>query len=256
MPTREPFSISLSITDFSPLFFDLEYLFKRLKATGIDGVEIVIGIKSRWNTKKLRELSEKYELPIISLHQPMWSGGGLWFDEGFFEFAKNLGVKRITCHPLLGLSFHHPRMQRYLAKLSHVQEKYGVDIFLENQPKDWLGIETDTSDLEKVLAIVKEYGFKMTLDIDHTKSREPHKEPWFPDILPVLGNIHLSSFRGNQKHLPVYLGELQTEAFINALHEADYQGLLTFELQYPRLTTFFTFDFEMVRKSVEVVKSV
>lgn len=256
MSKQEPFRISNSLTDFSPLFFPLEYLFKRLKATGIDGVEIVIGIKSRWNAKQLAALSQQYEVPIVSIHQPMWSGGGLWFDEGFIDLAHIFGVRSITCHPLPGISFHHPQMQKYLAKLSRLQKEKGVEILLENLPKDFMGIKSDTNDVEKVLGVVKRYGFKMTLDLDHIRLSEPHKEPWFPDILPYLGNIHLSSFNSTHKHMPPYLGDLQTKEFIQALKNVEYNGLLTFELQYPRLTTFFNYDFAMVKKSVELIKSI
>ncbi len=256
MIKHRPFRVSNSLTDFSPLFFDLEHLFKRLKVTGIDGVEIVIGIKSRWNAKEILKVSQKYEVPVISLHQPVWSGGGIWFDEGFFRLAKLFGVKQITCHPLLGLSFGHPLMRSYLAKLSRMQKENNVEILLENLPVNWMGIQSDTGDIEKLLEVVKQYGLKMTVDIDHMRLKAPHKESWFPNVLPYVGNIHLSSFTPQYKHMPLYLGEFQTKEFISALYKANYQGLLTLELQYPRLLTFFNYDLDMIKKSVEVVKSV
>lgn len=62
MTKNTSLKISSSITDFAPLFLDLEYLFKGLKATGIDGVELVIGIKSRWSVDRIKHLSQKYNL--------------------------------------------------------------------------------------------------------------------------------------------------------------------------------------------------
>lgn len=251
-----PFQVSISITDFSPLFFDLEYLFKRLKTTGIDGVELVLGVKSRWNAKRLIELSQKYAVPVISLHQPPWSGLGIWFDEGFLELAKTFGVTKITCHPLSGISFDHPYMQRYLQRLVDLQEKKGVEILLENLPQKWFGLTADTHEIEVLLATVKEFGLKITLDIDHLRLASPHKAVWFSEVLPYIGNIHLSSFTPRYKHMPLYLGDLQTKAFIQALYKVKYSGLLTLELQYPGLVTFFNYDFDMVKKSVAEVRSV
>jgi sugar phosphate isomerase/epimerase len=261
----EPFRISNSITDFSPLFWDLEYLFKRLKATGVDGIELVIGIKSRWNPKRIKYLSQKYDLPISSIHQPAWSGlGGMFFDESFVDLALAFGAKGITFHPLPGISFTHPRMKAYLQKLSLLQEKKGVEIFLENLPLSYepkfinhlIRPIKDTMDVEEVCRVTKEYGIKMTLDIDHLSQKAPHELAWFHRVLPNIGNIHISSFTPQKSHMPLYLGNFQTKEFVNALHKANYKGLLTLELQYPRLITLFNYDFEMVKKSVELVKSV
>lgn len=255
--TKQPFRISLSITDFSPLFFDLGYLFKRLKATGIDGIELVLGIKSRWNAKQIYQLSQKYDLPVVSLHQPPWSGLGIWLDEGFIELAQVFGARTITCHPLPFLSLSHPKMQKYLARLSHLQEKKGVAILLENFPEDWLGIDTvDTNDIEKMIQVVQQYGLKITLDTDHLGLAAPQKELWFPKLIPYLGNVHLSSFTKKYRHMPLYLGDFQTKDFLEALKQADYKGLLTFEFQYPRLVTWFNYDTAMIKKSVELVKSI
>lgn len=256
MTNKPPFRVSNSLTDFSPLFFDLEYHFQHLKGTDIDGVEIVTGVKSRWDAKRMLNLSQKYEIPIISLHQPVWAGLGLWFDEGFATFAKKIGVKSITCHPIQFLSFDHPRMQKYLARLSNLQEKYDVEILLENQPGNLFGLKTDTYDIEKLIQVVKNYGLKITLDIDHLGLVAPHQEPWFVKLLPYLRNIHLSSFTKKQHHLPLYLGNFQAKDFIEALYKVDYNGLLTFEIHFPRLTTFFNYNFEMIKKSVELVKSI
>lgn len=256
MTNNMPFRVSNSVTDFSPLFFNLEYVFRRLHATGVDGIELVIGIKSRWHADHILQLSKKYTVPVISLHQPPWSGLGLWFDDHFVKLASVFGIKKITCHPLIGVSFGHPVMQKYLTKLARLQEENDIEILLENLPVNLMGIKSDTGDIERLLEVVQYYNLKMTLDIDHLAITAPHQAPWFPKILPFLGNIHLSSFTSKQRHMPLYLGDFQTKEFIRALHEADYQGLLTLELQYPRLVTFFNYDLEMIKKSVELVKSV
>jgi sugar phosphate isomerase/epimerase len=265
MSKQTPFRISNSVTDFSPLFLDLEYLFKRLKMTGVDGIELVIGIKSRWNPKRVKYLSQKYDLPIVSIHQPVWSGlGGIFFDEGFVDLASKFGAKAVTFHPLSSISFTHPRMKAYLERLALLREKKNIEVLLENLPLSYepkilnrfIRPITETINVEEVCRITRAYGIKMTLDIDHLAEPAPHKQAWFHNVLPNVGNIHLSSFTSQKNHLPLYLGNFQTKDFINALYKANYTGLVTFEFHYPGLLTLFNYNFEMVKKSVALVKSV
>jgi len=76
--------INASLTDF-PVYISLETFFKEFKKTGVDGLEVVGGYKNRWSFKRLFHLAEKYNLPITSFHQPIWSGVGAYFDENFFK---------------------------------------------------------------------------------------------------------------------------------------------------------------------------
>ena len=251
--------INASITDFAPLFGTLDYVFKGLKQTGINGVELVIGMKSRWSIKKLRQLSEKYALPIASIHQPIWSGLDLSFDEQFVDLAKELDAKVVVFHPLSGIPFDHPHMQRYLQKLSLLQEKKGITVCLENLPTKYniklvnyfLPPDKSTTDILKLFSAVKQYGLKATLDIDHLRIPAPHKESWFMENLHLIGNIHLSSYTKNQEHLPLYMGDFKGKEFVEALKKHNYKGNLTFEIYYPRLTNLFSYNFEAIKKSVD-----
>ncbi len=261
-----PFQLSSSITDFAPLFGDLEYLFKKLKNTGIDGIELVIGIKSRWSAKRIRYLSQKYDLPIRSIHQPIWSGLGvdIWFDEGFVDVAKVLGTNKVVFHPLMNIPFHHNHMQSYLKKLAQLQEDKGIEVLLENLPRQYkpkianyfFSSAKDTMDMEALFHVTETFGLKINLDIDHLKLPAPHEEPWFQKVLPRIGNIHLSSFAPGKEHLPLYLGDFQVKEFIQALRDNNYKGLLTCELYYPQVIDWFGYEFASVKQSVALVKSV
>ena len=254
--------ISSSITDFAPLFLDLEYMFKGLKETGVNGVELVIGLKSRWSVDKIKHLSQKYNLPVTSIHQPIWSGLGVYFDEGFFDIAKQLGAKKVVCHPLPRYSLHDKSMEDYLQRLAHMQEVVGVEVLLENLPSQY-GMKPITyffplkeyiDDLQRLQKATQKYNLKLTLDIDHLHNPRPHKEPWFNDVLPSIGNIHLSSFTKTQQHLPLYMGEFQAKEFIEYLTTKKYQGQLTFEIYYPKSINAFGYDFATIKKSVDLLR--
>lgn len=262
MTKKVPLKISSSITDFAPLFLDLEYMFKGLKATGIDGVELVIGIKSRWSVSKVKYLSQKYSLPITSIHQPVWSGLGVYFDEGVFAFAKRLGVTKVVCHPIPRYTFQSPQMIAYLKRLSAMQDRYNVEILLENLPTQYsmlivgnvFRLGNGIGNIQEVFTTAKKYNLKATLDIDHLRISRPHREAWFKDVLPSIGNIHVSSFSTKEHHMPLYKGDFKAKEFVNYLQRENYKGLLTFEIYYPSLINPFSYDFNAIRKSVDLLR--
>ncbi len=262
MSQQANFKISTSLTDFAPLFLDLEYVFKRLKETGVDGIELVIGIKSRWSVGKIKRLSERYALPITSVHQPIWSGLNLNFDENFVDVARELGTNKIVCHPLTRLSLQDKRMRTYLGKLARLQQEKGVEIMLENMSPQGEGLLNslfpsgeETGDIEKLFAITKEFGLKMTIDIDHLSLARPHEESWFAKVLPHVGNIHLSSFTKTKEHLPLYMGDFKAKEFLAALERLNYKGLLTLEIFYPSLINPFSYNFADIKKSIAYAKN-
>lgn len=254
--------VNVSIHDFSPLLRNHEFLFRKLKDTGVDGIELLVGVKSRWSPRYYKSLSKKYNLPIVSLHQPVWAWFDLYFDEGFFNIAQELGVKYVTCHPLPKVGFNHERMRAYFKKLSEIQHKTGIEILIENMPEKYnvrlLSLffpqNAATRDIKSLYNAITEYELNMTLDIDHLQSPLPYKDPFFELIYPKIKNIHLSSFDEKRRHLPLHLGDFQASEFIQYLKTVKYEGLLTFEINYPRLISYFDYNFEAIQKSVAIVK--
>jgi len=254
--------INLSITDF-PIFSQQETFFKKFKEVGVDGLELVLGIKTRFEYARISYLSEKYNLPIYSIHQPAWSGVGLYFDESFLKFAKKLGVSHIVFHPLAFCSFESRAMKGYFKKLSSLQEKYNFHVMIENMPKDYaynkLYDESSKNQienhLEKIFEIAKNYGFLITYDVCHSEIINPVKSNIFKKLLPNVGNIHLSSFTKNKHHLPLTIGEFDTKDFIPFLIEQKYKGLLTFELYFQKLSLVLKdSEFKAIEDSVKIVR--
>lgn len=254
--------VNVSIHDFAPLLRGHEYLFRRLKDTGIDGIELAIGVKSRWSATHYRALSLKYNLPIESLHQPVWAWLDLYFDEGFFAIAKELNVKYVTCHPLPKISYHSKRMRAYFKRLADIQDRTGINILIENMPEKYnpkllsmlFPQDASSRDIRSLHDVISEFGLHLTLDIDHLQSHRPHTELYFKTIYPAIENVHLSSFDEENRHLPLHMGDFKAVEFIQQLKKMKYKGLLTFEINYPGLFTYFDYDFAVIRKSVEIVK--
>ena len=255
-------NISASITDF-PVFSHIETFFKEFKNAGLDGVEIVLGAKSRFFKKQILTLVDKYNLPVTSVHQPPWSGVGLYFDKEFGNWAKTIGTTSLVCHPLAFQSFESTAMKKYFQQLATLQEQYNMHILLENMPNDFAyqKLHTDknntmTTHLEKIGNIADEYGFLLTYDVSHAEFIDPQKEEIFQKIFPKIGNIHLSSFQNHQHHLPLTMGDLDAAGFLQYLKNKKYKGIITFEVYYPRLRMMINnYDFSAIYNSVKVFRS-
>ncbi|MBI2039501.1 sugar phosphate isomerase/epimerase [Candidatus Microgenomates bacterium] len=253
--------VSSSITDL-PVFISLPDLFAGLKDAGAGGVEITPGFKSRWSFSKLKDVSDKFGLPITSVHQPPWSIAGFWFDEGFISEAHKVGVDNFVFHPPAGVSFESEKMSQFLQRLSDLQEKYGIYALLENMPwavrppllRKYLPFPQDTTEPEKVAKTAKSFGLGMTFDTSHAFVANPQDQAWFSEIFPTIRNIHLSSFKENRDHLPLDMGDLNTVEFVSSLKEKDYAGLVTLEIYYPKKISYRNYDFDAIKRSVQLVK--
>lgn len=254
--------VHASLTDF-PVFAQLETFFKKFKEAGFDGLELVLGAKSRFEYARIGYLSEKYDLPIGSIHQPPWSGVGLYFDENFLQVAKKLGVRHVVFHPLTFRSFGSRVQQQYFERLAMLQEKWGIVVMLENMPNDlaYNKLHDGTPahilhHLEKINSIADAYGFLLTYDVSHAEIIAPSKNSFFQKLFPKIGNIHASSFVPGHHHLPLTMGEFDTPEFINFLVKKKYQGLFTLEVYYPKWGGLFLnrYDFPALKESVALIK--
>lgn len=256
--------VSLSLITDVPVFSQVEAIFKKCKEIGVDEIELVLGIKTRLEFARISYLSEKYNLPIASIHQPPWSGVGIYFDEAFAEFAKKLGVRYITFHPLAFYSFDSKKGKAYLERLARLQEKYNVTIMLENMENEFMYKKLHDGTQEHVLhhledlnRIADTYGFLVTYDVSHAEYQNPGKTKIFQKLLPKIGNIHASSFSATRHHLPLTEGLLDTKSFVTYLAKEKYKGLFTLEVR-PTLKKMVTssYDFDEIADSIALVKKI
>lgn len=254
--------ISASITCDFPIISRLHIFFREFKNAGLDGVEIVSGIRSRFRLDYVNNLSKQYKLPITSMHQSAWSGVGLYFDEEMLNKAQKMGVKTVVFHPLAFTSMESKRMHSYFRRLAAMQKKYDIAICLENMKKEkvyrplFSGGKEVRTHLKNIYDAAEAYGFYLTFDTSHARFTHPQREPSFEHMLPRLRNIHLSSFHQKQEHLPLTMGDFDTKGFLQYLVQNKYPGLLTFEVYYPRMVALHKYDFSAIKDSVDVIRRV
>lgn len=255
--------INGSITDF-PVYTSMESFFKGFKKTGVNGVEIVGGYKNRWAFEKLFFLSKKYALPIVSFHQPAWSGLGLYTDKAFFKNIVAHNVKKVTLHPLTFVSFSSRFMKRYFSTMEKIQKEYGITFLLENMPNEseytklFEKNAKDTKNhLQTIYEIGKAYGFGFTYDVSHAEFIYPQKKKIFLKMLPSIGVIHLSSFFHKSHHLPLYEGEFALKEFLAYLKKSKFTGDIVLEINASLLKRIiFPYDFEAIARSVALIRQI
>jgi sugar phosphate isomerase/epimerase len=261
MKTKKPL-ISVSVTD-SPILLSHEKLFYGLRNAGVEAIELVIGPRSRWSLPNVQKTAERNDLIIQSVHQTIWSGLELAFDEGFIAASAACGIQFVTFHPLMRIPLKSAKMERYFEKISSLQEKYHITAMIENMaPKHGKAIfdllippGEGTSSPEAIAAMARKFNLKMVYDTSHEREVSPQKKDWFHSILPTIGNIHLSSFVAEREHLPIHMGTFDSQGFLRYLASQNYTGLLTFEIFYPKSLSLFSYDFTSIKKSTDIVRS-
>ncbi len=254
-------ALTFSVADI-PLGIALEEYFLLASHLKVDGLELVVGWKTRFNLRKVIRLSKRFNVPILSVHQPAWSVAGFWQDEKAFLFAKKFGAVYVA-HPLVNQHINSPKSKTYYKWLKDMSEKYELEILIENMTNIYQLMpllhyvskkhHDSATDLGYFDTICKKYGFGFTLDISHLMASEPQKAEGFTELWPFMKNIHLSDFTKKREHMGLGDGELNYESFLSYLKEKKYTGLINLEL-CPRILNAREKYYKDIAKSVKIVR--
>jgi len=189
---------------------------------------------------------------------------GFWLDEGFMKLARDLEVKGVVIHPRAFVSLRGKISKVYLETFARWQDKYKMQVMLENAPALWnikimdllFHMPEDAVSLKYISQKAKDYGFLINYDTAHGSLPQPEKNKIFQSIFPQIGGIHLSSFTKHVDHLPLDQGLFNTRTFIQYLYKKSYKGLITFEIFYPKQIQFSNYNFDSIKKSILLVKSI
>ncbi|MDO8658326.1 MAG: TIM barrel protein [Candidatus Levybacteria bacterium] len=251
--------LSLSIADL-PLGIGWEDLFSLAKNFNLDGIEVVLGYKTLLKFENILKLSLKYNIPILTVHEPGWSTFGFFNYEGSFKTAKEVGAS-YNAHPKMLQPVCSEKSKKYFRWLSEMSRKYNVEVLLENLPPvfgfdildAFLKADKTNADLKEIKNVCKEYNFNITLDTSHLQAAIPQEAAGFEESWPFIKNIHLSSFNKTRQHLSLTKGFLDINKFLDYLKLKNYGGSITIELTvklfYPRQQYF-----KEIEESVEIIK--
>lgn len=215
--------------------FGLERVYAWVSEVGFDGIEIMMD--ERWDTHQesyLRGLTQRYGLPIMALHAPLYRGAwGLGPEETLVRVARlasKMDVPVVVAHP----PPPGRPLERWMAGPLHRAREYGVAVAVENmprsRPKGVFSVGRKSTHLPAHLAGAGE----VTLDTSHAGASNVDLLEAHAALSPQLRHVHLSDSnlqRSRDEHRLPGKGRLPLKPFLAALAAGGYPGAVSLELK-------------------------
>jgi len=220
---------------------DMETAFKYTVACGYDGIEIsaIDGMSQhlvldRWKecTPVIRELSQKYNLPILAMEQPSQDVTKM---EAAFQAAVEIGCPIVNCGPGGKKDDEETLKQSIdsLGKLADMAGRYGVTLCVKahvgaaiyNTPTTLVALKAITS---------KSFGLDMDPSHIHRADEDPVKA--LSAVVDRIKHVHIRDCKGRQQNpgTPEMQangrGDINLPGYLRVLHEHGYTGPVDLEV--------------------------
>jgi len=216
----------LAITTDSFAGYGLDRTFELASKAGLDGIEVVIRHKEfdTYNAGYLKELSEKYKLPIIALSTSVEMSAEK--ATRIVDLAEKIGAPIITLTPPDIFNFDYKKWVKN--EMPNLRRKKKVKIAIVNPP------------VKMVFGIIPKHAFndiyelKDVEDIAFDTSNVVGRSEPLLEIYSVLKqkirHIHLSNAKSDQTHTLLANGNVPLESFLTRLARDQYKGALTLKI--------------------------
>ena len=231
--------------------YGLNRVFALAAEAGFEGLEIMVD--ERWDTRQadyLTHLSAKYNLPIVSMHEPFhhlnlhgWNRDLLSRLKRTIKLAERVGAYLVVIHPpkrtfrvnfgdSFSLHLPFPVGRAYLRwlkeKLATFQARTPVLITLENMPCRRFGpLRLNHYHLNN-LEELKNFAH-LTFDTTHWGSWGVNLLETYEQLADRIVHVHLSNYNGRE-HSLLTDGCLPLAELLRRLKAHRYQGIITVEL--------------------------
>ncbi len=240
MPEEKPLQLSLSAHAFSFLsYFDaaIEPALEFAKRAGFDGVEIEETVITRWmGGKRLKAISQYYEVPIRSVHQSL---GRIAFStrhsiENLARRSAEIGAELVVVHAAsTKRSFANHEFYRSLRDMG---KKFGVVMSFENSMAQLRAMKTNARSAfhepDGFARGIQYNNLPMTYDPAHMGALNTDLISYFERLRDHIVNIHVHDYWQGVDHMALGKGDLPWAEFLKHLQRVGYRGLLTLEV-YP-----------------------
>ena len=225
--------------------YSLDEVFRIGKSAGFDGMELLIARSNcHVETDSIKELTRKYDLPILSLHSPfmMCDGWGNFWErvQRSLNMAMELSIPLVNFHPPSGfLQRHHlndelaQRIQLYRQML----EGSAIVLTIENLPTirtfrrffaSRLLLGT-ANNMYQIAEFARDNNVHVTFDTTHVGTTGVDLMEAYTVFRDRIENIHLSDYDGRWQHLLPGAGYLPLEGFLKQVKADGYDGTITLE---------------------------
>lgn len=245
--------MNFSVSTASLMHLPLDQVFSIARSVHFDGVELAVTWEvSLRGARHIQKLIERYQLPVMSVHQPMLALPG-WRDMRArmvrsVQLARELGAPIVVVHPPPAATIGDGIAQQYLLALEACRRELGdgVKLAIENPSplrKGRLGRIRAFDDPNDLRRFAEEQELPVTLDTSHAALTSGGLMPTYELLKERLVNIHLSDLMARRLIWPfdflhTYLvqhqipgaGVLPLDELLEALSRRGYDGLVTLEI--------------------------
>jgi len=220
---------------------DMETAFKWTKACGYDAIEIsAIGgmsehlVLDRWQETgaTVKELSERYELPVQAMEQPSQEPDVM---ERAFQAAVEIGIPVINCGPG-GKSGDESALRQRIDSLGRLSERaahYGLTLCV----KAHVGAAIHNTETSlRVLSEVTCPAFGLDMDPSHIHRAGENPVEAIAAVVSRVRHVHIRDCKGRQ-HGPGTpedqangRGDIALLGYLRVLHENGYAGPVDLEV--------------------------
>lgn len=205
-----------------------------MKESGIIGLELVLLKNTNVvDINKIKEFSKLYEIPILSLHQPVISLNMNKEDiEKLFLYGSILKVKVIVIH--IGAISRLLADSNFVHLIKVLQKKNKILMGVENLPIMPLNFfNRVTYKTREFSQLLTKNSLSITFDTTHLAQAGEDIIGFYKANGKNIVNIHLSNYiRGiiGKQHTILTNGNLEIDRFLKILKESSYENLLTLEI--------------------------
>jgi sugar phosphate isomerase/epimerase len=223
--------------------YGLDRVFALAAEAGFDGIEVLVD--PRFDTRQpvyLRQLMERYNLPILSVHAPFrpqrltaWPKTQPESIAATAELARAVGAEVIVVHLPYGINRAYARWLRNdLRTWQRAHPKPVVAV--ENMPLKWVRWWPFTPLEMWRMNHLEEWGAfpHLTLDTTHLGTKGLDPLTVYQRVRERVAHVHLSNARREgrrvREHRRLEDGFLPLDALISRLAQDSYDGIATVEL--------------------------
>lgn len=220
-----------------------EKSFYLAKEFGFSGIEFYLQTPAQLfsiSFQEIKKLSEKYKMPVFSIHSPSYERFPLQFLlnrkkiiprtwKYTLNLAEYLNTEIIVIHPFPCL-FGKEKEKEEFEKLLKIINNGKIKICIENMPKLLFLSPHILITPEEFREFCRKNNCFQTLDVTHCKTEKIEPAEFFERNREYILDIHISDYKSGKQHLPLGEGKIDFEIFFKKLKEENYNGFITLEL--------------------------
>lgn len=226
-----------------------EEIFSLAGEAQFEGIELYIQRPKDLNQidiHKLQNLSEKFNLPILTVHAPSYERYLLEFYarpslttikvfSHSLRIAEELGAQVVVVHPWPAVFFRKKRKDMMKSALEKLRISSKIKLGIEIMPrlgKKFLSLAPHSiRTIEEFKEFCNSNHYYLVLDVTHCRSLGLNPSEVFLSCKNFVIDIHISDFKQNRQHLPLGWGDTDFASLFEALKKCEYLGFVTLELQ-------------------------